>query len=165
MKINFDSSSNDATHVDLMLNHVLDFKNNVIEQIISLINETSDHEIRGKCILFLIDHFKDARITETLVNLIKRPDLQNHNGFITYALGESSDCKDYLEFLIELVLEYNYNVSIHALNIIIDMDPPFDKDQINNLINKIRSLKVKEDKKTFKRDLLLFLKRAKNTEY
>ncbi|MFN8208933.1 MAG: hypothetical protein U0T82_16225 [Bacteroidales bacterium] len=164
-KIKFNSNINNADSVDPLLNQLLEVKNNVIEQIITMINETSDHEIRAKCILFLIDHFRDRKIPEALINLIKRPDLKNNNAFITYALGESCDCKDYLDFLIELVLEYGYNVSVHALNIIIDMEPPFNKDQIENLIKKIKTIKVKDEKKTFKKDLLLFLRRAKRFEY
>jgi len=132
--INTKFENNENTYLD-SFNKILETKNGIVNELLELIRNTNNHVVREKTILFLIDNFKDDKILPCLLELIKRPDLQNYNAFIVFACGEYSDCKENIEFFFELVLNYDFHVAWNAAEIIIKMRPPFEKQTISNFLN------------------------------
>lgn len=121
-------------------------KSNIVEKLINILETTLDLKVRKKVVLSLVDNFKDERIIPVIINLIKRPDLVNNNAILVFALGEYSDCKEYLEFLIDIFLNYDYHVALNSYNIIINMPPPFEEKTISKVLEKINSSREKIDK-------------------
>ena len=59
----------------------------------------------------------DHRVRDVIIDLIDRPDLMNNRGTLVYAL-ENYDLSDKLEFLIELVINGNFEVAHQAVLLI-----------------------------------------------
>ncbi|HBG71013.1 MAG: hypothetical protein A2W93_03075 [Bacteroidetes bacterium GWF2_43_63] len=119
----------------------------IVEKLISVLNKTSDTEIRNRTALLLVDNFKDERIVPALKNLIQMPELKNTNAKLVFALGEYYDCKDQLDFLTDLILEFDFHVAWVATSIIIDMQPPFEKVVVENNLKKVLAKKNISDEK------------------
>ncbi len=144
-------------NVDYILD-IVKIKNDAVGSLIDIIKTTSDSKIREAAILALIDNFKDSKIIPILKELIDSPKLSNYNAFIVYALGEYSDCKEDLFFLTELVINKDYHAALNAYNIITEMHQPFDKEALEESINKIKSLEqISAERKDIVNELLLFL--------
>lgn len=128
----------------------------LVDELIAVLELTNDSQIRKIVTLALIDNFKDDKIIPTLMRLIKRSDLKNHNAILVFALGEYCDCKDYLDFFVDLLLYYDYHVAFNSFNILINMPPPFDNLILSKVYKRIKdniSL-VENDKEGMIRELL-----------
>jgi hypothetical protein len=152
-------NSMDIEEVINTIEELTEVKNDITKTLINVLEETTDPKIRKKAVLSLVDNFKDERIIPALINLIKRPDLEKNNAILVYALGEYSDCKEHLLFLIDLILDFDFHVAWNAYNIILSMSPPFDEAVIKDLMKRIEdALGKNEEKEVLLNDLILFFK-------
>ncbi|MCB9361616.1 MAG: hypothetical protein H6587_11300 [Flavobacteriales bacterium] len=116
-------------------------KQNSVERLIKLMEETEDDELRKETILLLVDNFKDERISVALKKMILNPKYYNQNAFFVYALGENANCKDDFLFLIDLIINGDYHVALNAFNIILDISNPIDNELLNTGIEKLKNNK------------------------
>jgi len=124
-------------------------KEDCVTTLINLIEKTSNEEVRKKSLFYLIDNFKDDRIIPFLKKNILSEKFRNKNAIFVYALGEYSNCRNELDFLVNLIVTQDYHVAMNAYNIIGDYYPEFDKIQLKNALKIIKdnknSLKEKEE--------------------
>jgi hypothetical protein len=125
------------------IKEIVNSKEKAVYELIELINETNSHESRRELIFTLIDNFKDDRIVPTLINLIKREDLNHFNGSIIFACKEYSpeECKPYLELFTDIVINGDYEASWGSASLILDFPEPYDvweTDLLDRLLAKLK---------------------------
>jgi hypothetical protein len=148
------NSEDTIKYIEELINNKL----KIIDELIYILESTKDIQIRKKTVLALVDNFKDDRIVSTLIKLIKRPDLENQNAILVFALGEYSDCKEYIDFLVNLILDYDYHVAWNSYNILINMTPPFDREVLLKVYEKtlLTKNKIGNDKEKMIEGLIAF---------
>jgi hypothetical protein len=151
-----ESEINDNEKVDILIKECLHVKNELSKILLMVLKETSNSKIREEVAYALIDNFKNDEIIPVLIELIKKPELKNHNASLVYALGEYSDCKEYLEFLTDLVLYYDYHTGLNAFNIIISMPMPFDENIVKRQLEKLSVNILDSDREVLVNDLISF---------
>lgn len=80
--------------------------------------KSSDSKIRDTAALELMN-IASAVAISPLIEAIAKPENVNHRGTLVYALS-AFDCLEHLEFLVDLVLTGNFEVSTGAFGIIND---------------------------------------------
>ncbi len=144
---------------NILIDEVLNQKNNDVIKIINLINQTNDNKLRSELVFTLIDNFKDKRIIPALIDLIKREDLKNHNASFVFACNEYSpeECKNRIDFFIDLVINGDYETSMASAQLILDFPEPYkwSENLLDKLENKLRvSLEENIQNKEFIIDVL-----------
>jgi len=105
------------------LKEILVNKNMYVAELIQTFKnlDNSKAKEREEIALFLIDNFRDDRIIPAFKEVILSKKSINHNAFLVFALGEYSDCRDELIFLLKIIYKFDYHVAMNAFNIINDM--------------------------------------------
>ncbi len=80
---------------------------------------TDDHGLRHTLALELAET-GDPRVLSVLIGLIRRPDLSSRRGTLVYCLN-NYDCRPFVELLIQLVVEGNFEVALTADGLLDDM--------------------------------------------
>lgn len=114
---------------------------NLTETMLSIDNE----RVISKIGFFLIENFKDEKIEQCLLNLIKQPKWKGRNGTFLYLLGEYTNERKYLYFLIDMLMN-NINdgeIFMSAYSMIINIHPPFDKEDIRKSLKRLEQEKYK----------------------
>src|SRR6478752_4875921 len=76
--------------------------------------------IRDSAAIELMD-IGNKNAIQPLIEAISNPDNENYRGTLVYALSEFS-CEEHLEFLVDLVLTGNFEVSSGAFSIIQEVE-------------------------------------------
>lgn len=143
------------------LTELVCIKKEIISALLSLMQNTNSHKVRDKVALTIVDNFRDDKIIPTIIELIKKPELIEHNAKLVYACGEYSDCRNFVEFFVDFVLNYDYHVAWNATNIILNMQCNFDENTVSRILQKIRTEKnsIDENKLDFVDDLISFFEK------
>ena len=83
--------------------------------------KSSDLAIRDKAALDLMDIGNDNAVPP-LIEAIRNPDNVDYRGTLVYSLS-AYNCVDHLEYLVELCLTGNFEVSSNAFNIFEEIEP------------------------------------------
>ena len=83
--------------------------------------KSKDSGVRDNAALALMD-IGDDKAIEPIIEAIRVPENVNHRGTLVYALSDY-DCIEHLEYLVELCLTGNFEVSSGAFNIIEEFEP------------------------------------------
>lgn len=130
-----------------MVNSLIELKTDIVKNLLSVLSDTEDNELRKFIALAIVDNFKDDRIIPNLKELIKKDSLKNNNAILVYALGEYSNDSSLLDFLVDLILNFDYHVAWNALSIIKSMDANFEESIIENLILKVNAFEINDRSK------------------
>ena len=144
---------------------IVDSKENIVKQLISILKTTSDFMIGNTIAMTLIDNFKDERIESCLVDLIHDPKWKMHNGTLLFALGEYTNDSKYLYSLIDMILknekDNNGEVFMGAYSMILNLQPPFDRKEITRSIKRVKQedqkKKITKQQRKLVNSLLSFL--------
>jgi len=148
-----------------LLDNVIKQKESSLEKLIQRLEITDDFYEGNQIALVLVDHFKDEKIENCLIGLIKSPKWKMHNGTLLYALGEYTNDSKHLYFLIDLILknekDSNEEVFMGAYGMIINLHPPLNKKEVTKSTQRVkRELKKKRinsEQKKLALSLLNFL--------
>ena len=104
----------------------------------------------------LVDNFRDERIEQYLVELIKKPCLKNCNGSLLHLLGNYTTNRKYLYFLIDLILqnEDNGEIIMDGYSMIINMQPPLERTEMAKSIQRLRREEKKKNNSALKKKLI-----------
>jgi HEAT repeat protein len=83
--------------------------------------KSTDPAIRDKAALDLMDIGNDEAVPY-LIEAIRAPGNENYRGTLVYSLS-GYNCGEYLEYLVDLCLKANFEVSSNAFNIIEEIKP------------------------------------------
>ena len=100
-----------------------------------LLRTTDSPNIRNAAALALAD-MGDQRSLPFLVSLISDPKTENCRGTLVHAL-QYFDCSGILPFLIDLVIDGNFEVSHEAFQAIENIDGEVDENEFETCLNKI----------------------------
>jgi len=147
------------------LSNVIKQKEKILDELIQRLKTTDDFCEGNQIALTLVDYFKDDRIENCLIDLIKSPKWRMHNGTLLYALGEYTNDSKLLYFLIDLILKNekddNGEVFMGAYSMIINLHPPLDKKEITKSIQRLKRESTKKniskEQKELITSLLVFL--------
>ena len=148
-----------------LLNKSVKQKNEIVEKLFSILRTTDDFHEGNQVALALIEHFKDDKIENLLMELIKDPKWKMYNGTLLYALGEYTNDSKYLYFLIDLILknekDNNGEIFMGAYSMILNLQPPLNKKEITRSIQRVKreakKRSITRDQKKLVSSLLTFL--------
>lgn len=97
----------------------------------------------------MIENFKDDKIEDCLLSLIKQPKWKGRNGTFLYLLGEYTNDKKFLCFLLDTLLNNfdNGEILMSAYSMIINLHPPLNEDDIKKSLKRLELEKIKLLKK------------------
>lgn len=96
-------------------------------------------EVKNAASHFLFD-LKDAKVLPALIREIQNPDNKEYQRILVSACWESSiNCSAYLPFFVDLAIISDYMVCLECLTVIENMQGPFDLDELNAAIEKIKN--------------------------
>lgn len=147
------------------LSSIVQQKDDAVEKLISILKSTDDFSKGNQIALTLIDHFRDERIENCLIDLIKSPKWRMHNGTLLYALSECTNDSKHLYFLIDLILknekDNNGEIFMSACSMIVNLQPPLNKKEVAKSIQRLKREEKKknitEEQKKLVNSLLNFL--------
>lgn len=110
--------------------------------IVPIINTLVNHpleDVKNAASHFLFD-LKDAKVLPTLIREIQNPDNKEYQRILVSACWESSmNCSAYLPFFVDLAIISDYMVCLECLTVIENMEGPFELQEINNAIEKVKN--------------------------
>ncbi len=131
--------------------------NSLLKECLNLLVETNDDGIRNELALLIVNNFKSKEIIPTLISLIKRKDLKRKTGTLIFACNEYSpkECKEYLEFFVNIVIMGSYESSWSSAQLILDFPEPY-YDWKDSLLNKLENklLKALDDEKNKNKEFI-----------
>ena len=133
--------------------------------LIQILQTTSDPAIRDAAAIGLRE-LGDERALYPLVSLIMDPKTGGHRGTLIYAL-EEFDCSPFLDFLLDLVITGNFEVSHQAFLVIESIEVKVDAETIDLCLQKAQHalLHANEEKAELLRDLVDLLNKMKLRSY
>jgi nitrate reductase assembly molybdenum cofactor insertion protein NarJ len=115
--------------------------------IVPIINTLVNHpleDVKNAASHFLFD-LRDAKVLPTLISEIQNPDNKEYQRILVSACWESSmNCSAYLPFFVDLAIISDYMVCLECLTVIENMEGPFELQEINDAIEKVKNA-VDED--------------------
>jgi hypothetical protein len=154
-------------NIETVLNDAVELKDDLVAKLINILKSTDDFYTGNQVAFTLVENFKDDdRIEACLINLITDSRWKNHNGTLLYLLGEYTNNKKYLYFLIDIILnnekEDNGEIFMGAYSMIINLHPPLDVGEIKRALQRVRIEEKKEnisaEQKKMVNSLLNYLK-------
>ena len=138
---------NNYSEHEKLLDDIIEYKENAINKLLTILSTEDDPCLLNKVAFVLVDHIKDDNIATTLEKRIKSQNLRNKNGTLLYLLGEYTNDKKYLIFLLDLILENNNDgeIFMSAYSMIINLHPPLDIEDILNALHRLRQEKSNLD--------------------
>lgn len=116
----------------------------VIRPIIKVLVNHPLEEVKNAASHFLFD-LKDPKVLPTLISEIQNPDNKEFQRILVSACWESSiNCSAYLPFFVDLAIISDYMICLECLTVIENMEGPFDTNELNIAIEKIKNA-VDED--------------------
>jgi len=100
-----------------------------------LLQTTDSPNIRNAAAMALAD-MGDQRTLPFLISLISDPKTENYHGTLVHAL-QYFDCSGILSFLVDLVINGNFEVSHEAFQAIENIDGEVDENEFETCLNKI----------------------------
>lgn len=125
---------------------------------------TENSQIRDNIAFFLVDHFKDPLIENSLIKLIEDKRWVNHRGTLLYLLNEYTNDNKYLIFLIDLLInndEDNGELYMNVYIMITSLQVPMDKNDITvslESLEKENSKTENAEKRIIQEKIILYLK-------
>jgi len=146
----------DISKIENLIKEIESRKEGYVTQLINFLMNTNNFALCNKVAFVLVDNFKDDRIEDCLVKLIKDPKWKNRNGTLLYLLGEYTNNSKYLKFLIDLIIENTDDGEIYmgAYSMIINMQPPLDKKVIVRCLKFLNEERVKENLDEYKKQMI-----------
>jgi hypothetical protein len=140
-------------NIEAVLNEAVELKEDLVGKLITILKSTDDFYTGNQVAFTLVENFKDDdRIESCLVDLIKDSRWKNHNGTLLYLLGEYTNNKKYLYFLIDIILNNEKDddgeVFMGAYSMIINLHPPLDVKEISRALQRVRREEKKENMST-----------------
>jgi hypothetical protein len=120
--------------------YLISQKNKIVDTLISQLKSTDNYNKGNQIAFALIDNFKDEQIENCLFDLITSTQWKSYNGTLLYALGEYSNNKKYLYFLIDLILknENDGEIFMSAYSMVLNLHPPFNKKELTKSIQRVK---------------------------
>ncbi len=146
----------DISTIENLIKEIESRKEVYATQLINFLMNTNNFALCNKVAFVLVDNFKDDRIEDCLVKLIKDPKWKNRNGTLLYLLGEYTTNSKYLKFLIDLIIENTDDGEIYmgAYSMIINMQPPLDKKEIVRCVKFLNEERTKENHDEYKKQMI-----------
>ncbi len=111
----------------------------VIPHIIQLLVKHPLEDVKNAASHFLFD-LKDPKVLPTLISEIQNPDNKEFQRILVSACWESSiNCSAYLPFFVDLAIISDYMVCLECLTVIENMVGPFDLQELNDAIEKVKN--------------------------
>jgi hypothetical protein len=111
----------------------------VIPAIVKILVNHPLEEVKNAASHFLFD-LKDAKALPTLIREIQNPDNKDFQRILVAACWESSiNCSAFLPFFVDLAIISDYMVCLECLTVIENMDGPFELQEINQAIEKVKN--------------------------
>lgn len=122
-------------------------KEHTTDKLLNILETEDDPRLLNKVAFVLVDHFKDENIATILEKRIKDQKLNNKNGTLLYLLGEYTNDKKYLTFLLDLLFENKDDGEVYmsAYSMIINLHPPLDKGDILKALERLEQEKIKQN--------------------
>ncbi|MFD2262115.1 hypothetical protein ACFSM5_04395 [Lacibacterium aquatile] len=118
-------------------------------QLIEL-ESTSDNIRRNELALHLMDQ-KMPGLTDALVRLIQRPELQNYRGTLVYCLSHFN-CRRHVDLLVELVITGNYEVAYHAMDALFPVQ--LSRVKAQRLLTTLELAQIKKELRDHQREFM-----------
>lgn len=146
----------DISKIENLIKEIESRKEGYATQLINFLMNTNNFALCNKVAFVLVDNFKDDRIEDCLVKLIKDPKWKNRNGTLLYLFGEYTTNSKYLKFLIDLIIENTDDGEIYmgAYSMIINMQPPLDKKEIVRCVKFLNEERTKENHDEYKKQMI-----------
>lgn len=156
-------------NVNKLIKNSIENKNTVVENLVSFLRQTNDFYEGNQIALILTEHFRDEKIENCLIELIKSPKWHTHNGTLLYALKEYTNDSKYLYFLIDLILKNEKDndgeIFMAAYSMIINLQTPLDKKDITRSIQRVKreaqKAGISKEQKKLIESLLIYLEGQK----
>lgn len=149
---------------DMELKDLVNDINSIRDELVEIFSSTNDQHLRDQIGFILVDHFKSEKIEKKIIELITEDKWINRNGTLLYLLYEYTDSSKHLYFLIDLLLQKRNKddgeILMNAYNMILNLNPPFEKVEINKSLQRLRRELTKnicEDKINMIKTLIKFL--------
>lgn len=119
----------------------------LVSELIKKLLKTDDILVRDKIGFLLVDHFKSDIIEEVLVRLIKSKKWSNNIGTLLFLLNEYTTNNKYLNLLVKIILDSEIGGEVHmdSINMLLQLNVPFNDQKINSSLKKIRNHAKKTD--------------------
>ena len=99
--------------------------------------QTTTHSAIRDAVAVGLRELKDERAIQPLVSLIADPKTEGHRGTLIYAL-EEFDCTCLLDFLVDLVITGNFEVSHQAFLAITSIESGVDPETLDSLLQQVK---------------------------
>jgi hypothetical protein len=156
--VKYKGSFNSRKDVELYIIKVLKAENEIVDDLLKVFKESADYRIKNEIALFIRKYDND-KIPEAFIEELKKPESKNRDGVIVDCCSYY-DCTNYFTFFVDIVLNDETESFLWAIDVIGNMDGPFDPNELNSAISSIQ-LAIKEninpDKKPHYEKLLGYL--------
>lgn len=163
--------SNSSEYYNIFDN-IIKNKEKTIKTLLNILETEDDPRLLNQAAFLLVDHFKDDNIATILEKRIKDQKLKNKNGTLLYLLGEYTNDKKYLTFLLDLIFnnENDGEIFMSAYSMIINLHTPLDERDILKALQRLEQEKNNKDINTERKllinSLLIFFEGQKDiTEF
>lgn len=132
------------------LENIIKTKDDIVDKLVNKMLTTKDEELRNKIGFVLVDHFKSEKIEEAIIKVFNEKRWSDRRGTVLYLLSEYTNSPTYLYFLIDLLLEKENNnnnteIFMDGYSMIIDLKVPFNREEINKSLRRLRREKHKKN--------------------
>lgn len=127
------------------INFYSEDKNNLIDRLVEMMHSSDIERVVSNIGFFLIENFKDEKIEQCIFDLINQPKWKGYNGTFLYILGEYTNDRKYLYFLIDLLMKnlHDGEIRMGACSMIVNIHPPFNKEEIRKSLRRLKQEKRK----------------------